>query len=145
MNIEIDNFKPFIFMLVIDIIWITFNRKRYRESIKKATGKDTKLSFFGVLLAYASLIFSFIYFSKKLNNNVDMVVLGLCLYAVWNTTNMAIFKDWNYMTALIDTIWGGILFGSTYYVSKTDFLNKVTDIGSNVISKSSDMVSNMIN
>jgi uncharacterized membrane protein len=145
MNIEIDNFKPFIFMLVIDIIWITFNRKRYRESIKKATGKDAKLSFFGVLLAYASLIFSFIYFSKKLNNNVDMVVLGLCLYAVWNTTNMAIFKDWNYMTALIDTIWGGILFGSTYYVSKTDFLNKVTDIGSNVISKSSNMVNNIMN
>ena len=45
MNIEIDNFKPYIFMLVIDIIWITFNRKKYRESIKKATGKDTKLSF----------------------------------------------------------------------------------------------------
>ena len=145
MNIEFEDVQPFIFMLVIDIIWITFNRKRYRESIKKATGKDTRLSFFGVLLAYASLIFSFIYFSKKLNNNVDMVVLGLCLYAVWNTTNMAIFKDWNYMTALIDTIWGGILFGSTYYISKTDFLNKVTDIGSNVISKSSDMVNNIMN
>ena len=58
---------------------------------------------------------------------------------------MAIFKDWDYTTALIDTIWGGILFGSTYYISKTDFLNKVTDISSNVISKSSNMVGNMIN
>ena len=145
MNIEFEDVQPFIFMLVIDIIWITFNRKRYRESIKKATGQDTKLSFFGVLLAYSSLIFSFIYFSKKLNNIFDITVLGLCLYAVWNTTNMAIFKDWNFMTALIDTLWGGILFGSTYYVNKTDFLNKVTDIGSNVISKSSNMVNNIMN
>ena len=145
MNIEIDNFKPLIFMLVIDIMWITLNRKRYRESIKKATGKDTKLSFFGVLLAYASLIFSFIYFSKKLNNNVDMAVLGLCLYGVLNTTNMAMFGNWDVITVLMDTVWGGILFGSTYYISKTNFLNKVTDISSNVISKSSNMVSNMMN
>ena len=135
MNIEIDNIKPFIFMLVIDIMWITLNRKRYRETIKKATGQDIKLSFFGLILSYASLIFSFIYFSKKLNNNIDIAVLGLCLYAVWNTTNMAIFKNWDFMTALMDTLWGGILFGSTYYFNKSGILNQVSDIGSNVILK----------
>lgn len=140
MNIEFPDFQPIIFMLVIDIIWIIFNRKKYRESIKKATGHDTKLSFSGTILAYSALIFSFIYFSKKLDNNIDMFVLGLCLYAVWNTTNMAIFKDWDYMVAIIDTVWGGILFGSTYYISKTEFLNKITSIGSNVIEKSRNMI-----
>ena len=145
MNIEIDNIKPIIFMLIVDFIWIIINRKRYNESIKKATGQDIKLSFFGLILSYTSLIFSFIYFSKKLNNNIDITILGLCLYAVWNTTNMAIFKDWNYITALIDTIWGGVLFGSTYYVDKSGILNQVSDIGLNIITKSSDMVSNIIN
>ena len=132
-------------MLIVDFIWIIINRKRYNESIKKATGQDIKLSFFGLILSYTSLIFSFIYFSKKLKNNIDITILGLCLYAVWNTTNMAIFKDWNYMTALMDTIWGAVLFGSTYYVDKSGILNKLTDIGLNTIIKSSDMVTNIIN
>ena len=157
MNIEIDSneiaidkfdfniFKPVIFMLIVDFIWIIINRKRYNESIKKATGQDIKLSFFGIILSYTSLIFSFIYFSKKLNNNIDITILGICLYAVWNTTNMAIFKDWSYITALIDTIWGGVLFGSTYYADKSGILNKLTDIGLNTIIKSSDMVTNIIN
>ena len=58
---------------------------------------------------------------------------------------MAIFKDWNYITALIDTIWGGVLFGSTYYVNKSGILNQVSDIILNIITKLSNIISNIIN
>lgn len=140
-NFSLDDIKPLVFMLIIDIIWIILNRKRYSKLIKKATGIGNKLNFFGSILAYVALMFTYLYFSKKINNNIDMTILGLCLYAVWNTTNMAIFKDWDKITSLIDTIWGGILFGSTYYVSNSKILNSMFNMGSNLISKTTNIVS----
>lgn len=138
---SINDIKLLGFMLFIDIIWITFNRKKYKNSIKKATGVESKLNLFGSILAYVALMFSYLYFSKKLKSKMDMAILGLCLYAVWNTTNMAIFKDWDKLTALLDTAWGGFLFGATYHVGNSDLLNSMINMGSNLVSKTTNMVS----
>lgn len=126
MNIERQDVQHFIFMLVINIIWVIINRKRYKESIKKVTGKDTKLSFIGVILSYTSLVLSFMYFSRKLDETLDMAVLGLCLYGVLNTTNMAMFGNWDVITVLMDTVWGGILFGLTHLIMNDETIIKNT-------------------
>ena len=41
-------------------------------------------------------------------------LLGLCIYGVFETTNLAIFAEWDVNTALIDIGWGGVLFALTY-------------------------------
>jgi uncharacterized membrane protein len=35
---------------------------------------------------------------------------------VYELTNMAIIKKWNYTTVLLDGVWGGILFALTTFV-----------------------------
>ena len=40
----------------------------------------------------------------------DAFLLGFSIYAVYETTTAAIFKDWNSWLVIMDSLWGGILF-----------------------------------
>ena len=45
-------------------------------------------------------------------------LLGLVIYGVFDFTNLAIIKRYNINIALIDMVWGGILFTIASYISK---------------------------
>ena len=78
-----------------------------------------KLRIFPTILCYIFLVFSLYYFIVNKNAPIkDAFLLGLGIYGVYDTTNMAIFKNWNYKTLIIDTLWGGILFSLTYFIYK---------------------------
>ena len=53
---------------------------------------------------------------NKRQSILDAFLLGISVYGVYETTNYAIFKDWNPLIGLVDTIWGGILFSITYFL-----------------------------
>ena len=53
--------------------------------------------------------------------------LGLIIYGIFDFTNLSLFKNYNLKIAIIDTIWGSILFTLTTYISKT-ILNKINHI-----------------
>ena len=42
--------------------------------------------------------------------------LGILVYGVYETTTLAILKNWSPITALIDTTWGGTLFALSTYI-----------------------------
>lgn len=42
--------------------------------------------------------------------------LGVLVYGVYETTTLAILRNWNPMTAVIDTTWGGTLFALSAYL-----------------------------
>ena len=72
------------------------------------------------LLCYAFLIFGLNYFILRSHRPVgDAFLLGLVIYAVFETTNLALFQKWSWLTVVLDTLWGGILFAlTTFIVSK---------------------------
>jgi len=47
---------------------------------------------------------------------LEAFLLGIIIYAVYETTTLAILKNWTYKTAIIDTIWGGTLFALTTFI-----------------------------
>jgi uncharacterized membrane protein len=51
----------------------------------------------------------------------DAFLLGLVIYGVYETTNWALFSKWSPMSVIIDTLWGGILFAATTYVTTRIF------------------------
>ena len=59
-------------------------------------------------IALAVLIDQFIVKSRK--SAMEAGLLGVCVYAVYETTSYAVLKHWNAWIALIDTVWGGVLF-----------------------------------
>ena len=54
-------------------------------------------------------------------------LLGLIIYGVFDFTNLAIINKYNLKIAIIDTIWGGILFTLAGFISKK-VLIKLKDI-----------------
>jgi uncharacterized membrane protein len=50
---------------------------------------------------------------SKFRLQLDSAVLGFCMYCLFDFTNMAIFKNWDLKTVIIDSIWGSILYTLT--------------------------------
>lgn len=92
-------------------------KNTFNEIIKNIQGSNLKLNLLSTFFCYLFLVSSIYYFLiHKKANLLDAFLLGFFIYGVYDTTNLAIFKEWNYKVALIDTLWGGILFMTTFYI-----------------------------
>lgn len=106
-----------IIFVVIDFIYLNFTSNYFSNQIKIIQGSPIKMNFLATLLCYIFLIFGINYFIIKPNRSVqDAFLLGLVIYGVYETTNMALFSKWSWLTVFIDTLWGGILFALTTYI-----------------------------
>ena len=57
------------------------------------------------------MLLSLYHFILKDNRDpMDAFILGFTIYGIFDATNLAIFKGWKPELALIDTLWGGVLF-----------------------------------
>ena len=67
-----------------------------------------------VAITYIFLIYGLNYFIIRNHRSIkDAALFGLIVYAVYEFTNLSLFKNWSVLTAIIDTIWGAVLFGLT--------------------------------
>ena len=91
----------------------------FSDQIKKVQGSPIKINFLATLICYIFLVFGINYFIIKPNRSVqDAFLLGLVIYGVFETTNMALFTNWSWLTVIMDTLWGGILFALTTSIVK---------------------------
>lgn len=108
-----------IIFVIIDSIYLNFISNYFNNQIKLVQGTPIKMNFLATLLCYIFLVFGINYFIIKPNRSVqDAFLLGLVIYGVFETTNMALFSKWSWLTVLIDTLWGGILFALTTFIVK---------------------------
>jgi uncharacterized membrane protein len=49
---------------------------------------------------------------------LDAFLLGVMVYGVFETTSFVMFDNWTVPIILMDTLWGGVLFASTTYLSR---------------------------
>ena len=98
-----------IVMLVLDYVYLSTMKGYFARVIQTIQGSPLKLNMLSAGITYVFMIFALQYFvfGKESENRVrDAFLLGLCIYAVFDFTNMAMFKDWNLLTVLMDTLWG---------------------------------------
>ena len=106
-------------LVVIDSVYLNIIKSYFLKQITLVQGTPVKLNFLAILLCYIFLVFGINYFIIKPNRSVqDAFLLGLIIYGVYETTNMALFAKWSWLTVLIDTLWGGILFALTTIIVK---------------------------
>ena len=102
---------------LIDLPYLRFFfSKHFNKVITKITKEKPEYNIIKALVAYIILAFGINYhiISDMNKNNInkkllDSFFLGLVIYGTFDFTNGAIFKDYDYMTMLIDTFWGAIL------------------------------------
>ncbi len=103
-----------IVMILIDSVYLNMLGPYFKRQVKSVQGRPLELNMVGAALCYVFLIFGLNYFILKHKKSVkDAFLLGIVIYAVFELTNLALFKNWYWFSVIIDTLWGGILFALT--------------------------------
>ena len=106
-----------ILFIIVDAGFLYLMRNNFKNMIKKIQNSPLTMKIFPTIACYFILISSLYYFViYKKGTLLDAFLLGFFIYGVYETTNLAIFKDWNIYVALIDLTWGGLLFLITTYL-----------------------------
>lgn len=104
----------FIVFLSLDSIYLFLMKKPFLKLVKTIQGSPLVMSIPAAIICYISLVFGLFYFIIQDKKSIlNAFLLGIFVYIVYETTNLAIFKDWSWSIATIDTLWGGILFALT--------------------------------
>lgn len=107
-----------IVLLILDGAYITLNQRAFENQVASVQRVILQVKILGVIICYFFLIFGLNYFiiSKK-RSLVDAFLFGLIVYAVYDSTNYALFKQWKPLLAIMDAIWGGTLFALTTFIT----------------------------
>lgn len=117
-----------VIILLVDILWLTYGvNKLWQENVQAVQKSPMVIRKHYALLSYILIILGIWYFVLQNINketSVKQILLssflfGFILYGVFDFTNLAIFKDFQLKTALIDMVWGGILTSIAVYFTNS--------------------------
>ena len=98
-------------MLLLDSVFLTAIYGTFNKMIRGIQGSDIKMRLMGAVVCYVALVGLLYYFIiAEKRSALEAAFLGSGIYAVYESTSYALLKDWDYRVAIIDTVWGGILF-----------------------------------
>ena len=61
---------------------------------------------------YLLIIVGLYYFVLYENKSIaEAMLLGIVIYGAYELTTKALIKNWRWKTVVLDTVWGGVLFG----------------------------------
>ena len=123
-----DKIKSFIIIGIIvfciDLIFLNSLFSKFTKQIKIIQNKEVIVKKIPAFISYLLLTIALYYFiirkkdNYKTNNELikDAVILGSLIYGIFDATNLTLFNKWTVDLFIIDTIWGGILFGLSTYL-----------------------------
>jgi uncharacterized membrane protein len=98
-------------LLALDAMYLSATYTMFGEMIQGIQGSAMSLNIWGAVLCYAALTFGLYYFIiREKRSPLDAGLLGLVIYAVYETTSLATLKKWDPKVALMDSVWGFVLF-----------------------------------
>jgi len=106
-----------VIFLSLDFIFLYSMSSMFNKQIIAVQGSPVVMNVYATILCYIALIFGIYYFIIREKKSIlDAFLFGIVIYAVYETTTLALLKNWSYKTAIIDTAWGGVLFSLTTYI-----------------------------
>jgi uncharacterized membrane protein len=122
MNLLYMNLKQIIVsgvaMLALDAVYLSTFSNFFNKIVTSIQGSKIKFNIVGAILCYILLIFGLNYFIISRKKSLqEAFLLGIVIYGVYETTNLAILNKWPMQAVALDTLWGGILFTLTSWVT----------------------------
>jgi uncharacterized membrane protein len=113
----------FFSILILDGLWINlFFKHRFFPMIETIQKSPVVINPYYVVIAYFILIALVYILIPKCSSAAEAFLIGFLVYAVYDSTNLATLTDWNLLNAIIDSLWGGILFMIIYILYEKLFL-----------------------
>ncbi len=107
--------------LVIDIPMITYiNGKMYQIQFNRINNGPMNVNlrtYISAGICYLLLVFGIYHFAVKQNSVSNGAILGLVIYGIYNTTNLATINNYGIKESIVDTVWGTILCTLITYLS----------------------------
>jgi uncharacterized membrane protein len=105
-------------LLALDFMYISVTRSMFEIQIADVQRVALQIRPLGAVLCYLLLVIGLYYFIVREHRPVfDAFLLGLVIYGVYETTSYALLKKWRWNIVLMDTLWGGILFALTTFIT----------------------------
>jgi len=83
-----------------------------RDMIKNIQGSPMNIKIIPSVVVYVALA----YLATIPKNIQSAFLLGLCTYAVYDFTNLATLNKYSLQFAIMDSIWGGVLFAIVFKI-----------------------------
>jgi len=108
----------FLLLIALDIPWLTLQMSASQKMFSEIQGgRAVRMTLWPAVVVYIALAYLLL-----LQTSVRGAFLsGAAVYAVYEFTNMAVFKDYSLSFAVADTLWGGVLFSVAYFIIKRIF------------------------
>ena len=101
-------------LTLFDSIYLYFMKDYFNKQILQVQGSGIKMNVYAAILCYVALVFGLYYFIIKDGRSIyEAFLLGIVIYSVYELTSLSLLKNWTITTAVMDTLWGGILFTLT--------------------------------
>lgn len=105
-----------VILILLDAAFLYFNKDMFQIQISDVQGVTLQPKYLGFILCYILLIGGLYWFILRTKRPIwEAVLLGFFVYGVYETTNYGTLKKWKFQTMVMDTLWGGVLFGSTTF------------------------------
>lgn len=122
-----------IIYLIIDVMYLYLIKDRAYDMVTGIQKQPLKLNLLYAFLAYVVLLISILYIGipfmmaniqNKKHSNIyhsatTMGILGLCIYAVFAFTNMALFDNYWLSMVVADCLWGITVYTLIGYIYLT--------------------------
>jgi uncharacterized membrane protein len=104
-------------LLLLDAVYITLTKSLWDIQVASIQRVSMQIRVLGAIVCYTLLILGLYYFILRTRRSpLDAFLLGLLVYGVFDSTNYAMFKKWDWKIAMMDTMWGGAVFALTTIV-----------------------------
>ena len=110
-------FIPGVILLTLDIVYLYLSSARSLPVYQSIQGGPIVVNYGAAALCYAIVVLGYYYFVvRERRSPYEAFLLGVFVYGVYDMTTLSVFKKYTLDLALMDTIWGGVLFGTTALV-----------------------------
>jgi len=98
-------------ILGIDLPWLYITQELSGKMFRSIQGAPIQVVWWAAVVVYIALA----YLLLQTKEPMEAFGLGLATYAVYDFTNLATLRGYEPMIAVMDSLWGGVLF----YIGRT--------------------------
>lgn len=96
-----------VILLVLDIPWLLLQGSTFSKTVSDIQGSPLRVRWWAAIPVYLAL--GYLLLQQK--SAAAAAASGACVYAVYDFTTLAMFDKYPLYVAVLDTLWGGVLFG----------------------------------
>ena len=99
-------FKTAVIILLVDLFWLLTGGIFARNMAERIQGFPINVRYMAAAVVYICLA----HLLLQTTSLKQAFLTGVCVYAVYDFTNLSIFEHYDWKFAIADSLWGGILF-----------------------------------